>query len=359
MEEGFGQRFEPQKNKAPTDTCSHGVSRSEVCQACVSESITEQPAWKMLEELKKTSKYFRSAENAPECTIEHDGKRYEIRLVQENDIATMAEIQKLSEETFGEDEVDSIDVLQAGIKGQLPDGSADIARYRLFVARDETGKIQSIYAGGLIEMANTDKQPSGEAVFMGAYGITRPENQRKGIVRELYISSIMQAAADAHAKNNKLVMIAGECTWGSELAWNAVGRRRVYVESGANEYTELPYIQPALDFNPKTGLPDENAGEVPEHLMVQFLQGEPNKERIITAVDSMYRWCNLNPQNFFDTPEAYAIHKEYIANIQKEFSDFLLSHGPLSLLSGGEREELKRKGVAIHEYTKADQNSVI
>src|SRR5713101_5148131 len=67
----------------------------------------------------------------------------------------------------------------------------------------------------------------------------RIESQRQGIVRELYISSMMQAAADAHSQGKKLSMIAGECTWSSERAWNSVGRRRVYVETGPNEYSEL------------------------------------------------------------------------------------------------------------------------
>lgn len=355
MNEKWSQ-VRPQKMDALADTCLHGVSRGEVCQTCISESIPEQPAWKMLARLRETSKYARSTQNAPECTIEQGGKRYEIRMVGENDLATMAEIQKLSEETFGEDEVDPINVLQAGVKGQLLDGSPDIARYRLFVARDESGKIQSVYAGGLIEMVTDQEQPNGESVFMGAYGITRPESQRQGIVRELYISSIMQAAADAYTQGKKLVMIAGECTWSSEPAWNAVGLHRVYVKSGENEYTELSYVQPALEFDAKTGLPDEDSGEVPEHLMVEFLEGEPSKERTLAAVASMYRWCNLYPRNFFNSEEAYAAHQKYIASIQKEFSDFLFANGPLHLLSSKERAELKEKGLVIHEYTKADHN---
>jgi len=65
-------------------------------------------------------------------------------------------------------------------------------------------------------------------------------------------------------------MIAGECTWSSERAWNSVGRRRVYVQTGPNEYSELRYVQPALNFDVKTGLPTEDAGEASEHIMVDF-----------------------------------------------------------------------------------------
>src|SRR5258707_534100 len=70
---------------------------------------------------------------------------------------------------FVKEEVDPIEVLKAAIDGSLFDGSKDIARYRLYVARDEAGKIQSVYTGGMVGMA--DAAFPGEAMFMGAYGI--------------------------------------------------------------------------------------------------------------------------------------------------------------------------------------------
>jgi hypothetical protein len=149
-------------------------------------------------------------------------------------------------------------------------------------------------------------------------------------------------------------MIAGECTWSSEHAWNAVGRRRVYVETGPNEYEELPYVQPALEFDPQTGLPAEGAGEVAEHIMVQFLEGEQSKERVAGAVDSIYRWCNILPENFFATSEAFAAHKEYVSHLQKNFNEVMSSKGQLRLLSASEREDLRQKGATIHEYTAAN-----
>jgi hypothetical protein len=333
------------------EVCSHNISLADSCSACVQESMALQPVWKMVPDLMKNSKYQREGQG-PECTVERDGKKYEIRMVHSTDEKTVQEIQELMEETFVKEEVDPIEVLKAGIDGKLLDGSKDVARYRLYVARDEAGKIQSVYTGGMVGMA--DAAFPGEAMLMGAYGITRPESQRQGIVRELYISSMMQAAADAHSQGKKLSMIAGECTWSSERAWNSVGRRRVYVETGPNEYSELRYVQPALNFDVKTGLPTEDAGEASEHIMVDFLEGEPDKGRISTSVESIYKWCNTWPRNAFENQAAYDAHVQYVAHLRSEFNAFMLMNGPLRLLSAAERDQLRAGGATINEYTEAD-----
>src|SRR5258706_254862 len=111
-------------------------------QRMVQESMALQPVWKMVPDLMKNSKYQREGQG-PECTVERDGKKYEIRMVHSTDEKTVQEIQELMEETFVKEEVDPIEVLKAGIDGKLLDGSKDVARYRLYVARDEAGKNQS------------------------------------------------------------------------------------------------------------------------------------------------------------------------------------------------------------------------
>ena len=339
-----------EKRKETLEVCSHKTSLADSCLGCVQESIAQQSVWKRLRNLMKNSRYQR--EHGPECTIEGRGKKYEVRMVHSTDEKAVQEIQKLIEEALRKEEIDPIEVLKAGIDGRLLDGSEDIARYRLYIARDETGRIQSVYAGGLVGLAGP--APAGEAMFMGAYGITRPESRRQGIVRELYISSMMQAAADAHSQGKNLSVIAGECTWSSERAWNSVGRRRVYVETGPNEYSELRYVQPALDFDKKTGLPTEDAGEASEHIMADFLESEPDKGRISAAVESMHRWCNTWPRNGFENQAAYDVHLQYVSDLGKKFNTFISAKGPLRLLSADQREELRAQGATINEYAEAD-----
>jgi hypothetical protein len=131
-------------------------------------------------------------------------------------------------------------------------------------------------------------------------------------------------------------------------------RRRVYIETASDQYTELPYIQPALEFDPKTGLPAEGSGEVPEHLMVHFLDGEPDKERLASAVDGIYRWCNIYPEGFFRNVQAYEAHKVYVAKIRNHLANFVFNSGHLRLLSANEREICRQQGTKIIEHWPAD-----
>ena len=336
------------------DLCPHGISRESVCQLCVHQSQEGQPVWKMLESINADSKYKRSM-MSPESTVERDGMKFELQLVQAEDEKTVQEVQQLMEETFGKEEVDPIEVLREAIKGTPSVGSEDVTRYRIYVARDENGIIQSLYAGGLVDMNDAQGKPLGEKMFMAAYGVTREESRKRGIARELYVSSMMQAAADAYADGKKLSMIISECTSTSEKAWNAIGRRRAYVQTGANDWTELKYVQPPLDWDPDTGMPAEDAGNAAEHIMMQPFDGDMTKERLSSALDAIYRWNNYRSEKFFHNPEAQKAHFAYIQAIQKQFDSELNAGGELKLLSASEREEMIKKGAVIHEYTEADE----
>ena len=111
-----------------SEVCSHKTSLADSCHGCVQESMAQQSVWKMLPDLMKNSRYQRG--HGPECTIERDSKKYEVRMVHSTDEKTVQEIQKLMEETFGKEEVEPIEVLRAAIDGRLFDGTKDIARYR-------------------------------------------------------------------------------------------------------------------------------------------------------------------------------------------------------------------------------------
>ncbi|MBR1172156.1 hypothetical protein [Bradyrhizobium liaoningense] len=348
------ERHRGNEHREVFESCSHNTSFAETCAACVLESRARQPVWEVLPELMRVGKFEREGDG-PECAIRLDGSEYELRMLRSNDQGSVDEVQEMMEEAFGREEIDPIEVLKAGIDGKLLDGSRDVARYRFYAARDKSGKIQSIYAGGLLRMI--EPALADEAVFMGAYGITRPESRRLGLARELYISSMMQAAADAHSQGRVFSMIVGECTASSERAWNSVGRRRVYVETASNQYYELPYLQPALDFNRETGLPTEGAGAAPEHIMVHFLNGGPDKARISAAIQRMYRWCNTWPQGVFKSEVAYDAHVHYVAKLHEDFNSFMQTNGSLLLLSAKEREQLRAAGTEIIEYTEADHDN--
>lgn len=342
--------------KESPEECSHGMGLADVCEACVQESRSKQPVWEVISRISEQSKFQRSHES-PECTLEREGERYQIRMTRPEDTKTIREIHTLLQETFDAEEVEPEDSLREGLKGKKIEGSPLTTRYRIFVARDSSDQLQSLYGGQLVDIIRDGgNAPHDELLFMGMYAAVREESQRKGLVRELYTSSMMEVAADAHALGKTLTTIAGECTEESEGAWNAMGRRRVYVQTGPHEYSELPYIQPALSFNHETGLPAHGAGEMAEHIMLQFLTGEPTKERVSAAVASMYRCSNTWPEHMFANKRAYQSHLGYINRLRSNFDSFLMNNGDLLLLTAEERKEMVEKGVAFREHSEANDD---
>jgi hypothetical protein len=251
--------------------------------------------------------------------------------------------------------VDPIEVTRAAIRGTLPNGAKDLTRYRIFIAIDQrTGETISIFSGGLLDLITLNAPLDREAMFMEAYAVTRIDSQNLGIFRELYMSSLMQAAADAQAERKLLTMVVGECTWHSERAWNAMGQKRIYIETDVAEYTELPYIQPPVDWDSQTGLASEGAGNVPEHLMLEFFDSNPTKEGIVAAIDGIYRWNNMAPRDFFSSHWAYVVHKHHIEQQKTRLENFLHDNGDLKLLLASDRDGLRKQGITIHEYADAD-----
>src|SRR5262249_28912590 len=140
-------------------------------------------------------------------------------------------------------------------------------------------------------------------------------------------------------------LVVGECTAASEHTWNAVGQRRLYVATGSSEYYELPYVQPPVEWDAQTGLAADGAGNVPEHLMVDFFRVNPDKERVSAAVGAIYLWNNIKPRTFFASHDAYVKHRSTIETIQHKFDDFMFASGQMRLLSAKEQDGLRKVGI--------------
>src|ERR1700730_16321021 len=179
---GAGNDISGSQQQEIGEFCSHGTSRNITCSACVRESIHRQPAWNRIAKLSSKSKYKRSPQS-PECTIQHDGKHYEIRMVKADEADWIRRVQLLMEASFDKDEIDPIEITRAAILGTLPNGAKDLTRYRIFIARDpRTEEIVSIFSGGLLDLV-TPALSGREAMFMEAYAVTRIESQLLGIFR--------------------------------------------------------------------------------------------------------------------------------------------------------------------------------
>jgi hypothetical protein len=213
--------------------------------------------------------------------------------------------------------------------------------YRLFLLRNEENMAVAAYAGSLMDMRD------GRAVFIGTYAATRACHQRLGLMRELFISGLMQAAADAHELEEDLALVIGDCTKESEPTWNAVGRKRLCCHNGRGGFKEVALLQPAIRFDLHTGQPACGMEVVKEHLMVRSFGDDITKPTICAAVDGYYRWCGKRPLEDFDTLEAYNTYRAHFDGLLALFRADIEEGGELALFSAAERAELEAKGIVF------------
>ena len=317
----------------------------------------DQPAWQMVEQLKRRSHFRRATQISPDTWIEGE-KKFRIEVIRSGQDPTLTAVHKMFERTFGEEEVDPEEFLRTAVEGITPWGTPD-SRYLILTAKNEKGKLISTITGAQLDIEDEQGQLTGETVLYIGYAVTDPKIRQGGLARELYISMVMEAAQQAQREGKRLKFAIGECTWTSEKFWNKVGWKRVYTQTGGKkEYTELPYVQPALDYDPATGAPTEEAGEMPEHLMVDaFGNAVPNKTDLQRAVQSLYYFCNEWPPEAFTTPGAFEQQQVYLAGIRTDLKKFLDDSGQLILLDAEKREQALQVGLIIHEHQAANQGN--
>ncbi len=322
-------------------------------------SYEKQPAWKRIGELSRGSKFERKEIHSAQSIIQRDGETFTIHSIENGDDPLLSGVQTLFEKTFGEEEVDPEEILRSAVEGKTPWGTQEDLKYKVFAVTNSDGEVVSTVAGGHLDLKDADGKSSEETMFMVAYAVTSPVVKKSGLAREAYISALQNTVADARGKEKKLIMSAGECTYTSEIFWNRIGWKRVYQEQGTKEkkvYSEVPYIQAALDFDEKSGLPTEDAGEAPEHLMVDPFDGRMlTKKHIISVVEAFYRWCNRWPREAFENDVAYRRHMRYVDKIFKTFKNFVDSHGEPIMLDGAGRDALRKRGMTVKEHSDADR----
>lgn len=341
-----------------TQTCPHGRPVDSGCELCFGERRAEQPALNKTDRLIAGSKFKRSNLDSPNCELEREGMKYKSEMIEKGESLDLGKVQNLFIKTFGAEEVDPEEILRSAVDGTTPFGTKDITNYRVTVIKNEQDEVVSTVAGGLLELQDEQGRGTGEAMFMVGYAVTDERARQAGLAREAYISAILGAVKDAEKKGLKLSFAAGECTYTSEKYWNSVGWKRVYAAEGEGEdksFRELEYVQPALDFEEKTGEVAEDAGEAPEHLMVDsFGANSPSKEQVVQTVNAFYRWCNLWPREAFDSDEAYQKHTDYVQGIYTKFKNGVGGTSELVFWDQSTREQEKERGWKISEYKAAD-----
>ncbi|MBX4198202.1 hypothetical protein KW782_02585 [Candidatus Parcubacteria bacterium] len=314
------------------------------------ESNIEQPTRKRIEALQARSKFRRSPEDSSTCTIENaEGTTFSLSTIENGQDPILGDVQALFERTFGEEEIDPEEILRSAVDGVTPWGTND-TKYRVVPVRENNGEVVGTIAGASLDIVDANEKPTNEMAYFIGYAVVDPKIRQGGLAREAYISALMDATANAEKEGKKISYAIGECTGSSEHFWNSVGWKRIYAKDENNEYIELPYIQPALDFDEETGEIAEDAGEAPEHLMIDSFTDTPTKEAVKSVYDSFIRYCAMWPREAFKSDEAYRVHQEYVENLTSKFKEFIDTKGELLFLDAKEREEAIKSGQIIHDH---------
>lgn len=352
------REFTPADNLGSAEACPHGIPLSEPCATCAQEAQKEQSAWNRVRELQKASIFTRMDPNSPEGRMTNpEGREFVIEAVRNPEQAEVGEVQSLLERTFGEEEVDPQDALRLGLEGKTEFGTPDIAKYKIYAVKDSEGKVVSTVTGGLLDVKTKNGDPTGKTIFMVGYAVTDPSCRQGGLAREAYISALMDCAMEAQRTGKRFAFAAGECTYTSEKFWNKVGWERAYkkVEGEEEKYRELKYVQPPLTFNPDTGEPAEDAGAVPEHVMIDALGGgKPTERDLSETIWAFYRWSSIKPREAFTSDEAYQNHLRYAEGLCDDFGGELSQDLELAFFTGEERKQARERGALFREHVAAD-----
>jgi hypothetical protein len=325
--------------------------------------IESQPAWKTIEKLQGESPFERSDRHSASCTIESEGKKFTIEVIESSEDPRIDNICRMLRNTFSAAEVDPPKVTREAVDGYSKDWDTKFPKYRLIEIRRENGKLACVFTGAQLDVLNENGEPTGEAVYSVGYAATSSDVRQHGLAREAYISALIDASKEARAEGKTLKYAIGECTYTSEKFWNNVGWKRIYAKTGEKELTELEYIQPGLDFDESTGQPilieDEDGQlkrpECPEHLMVDsFSQNPPDTKELARLHEALLHYNGDWPPSAFETPEAHQTHVAYMAGFKEKMASYLNQHSELAFLTATERESMKAEGIKIREYKKAD-----
>jgi hypothetical protein len=327
-----------------------GLPEQESTRRTVIESVREQPALAWIATLRAKSNYERSNEGSPTSKItSQEGKEFSIKTVESGKDPVLDDIQELFEDTFSKEEVDPIETLKNAVDGVTESGALD-APYRVVPVENAEGKLVGVMAGSPLEMKKADGT-STEMVYFVGYAVTHPDARQGGIAKEAYISALMDATSIAQSQGKKLGFAIGECTASSEHYWNSVGWERIYIKSkDSAEYVEVPYVQPGLEFDPATGALTEDAGEAPEHLMIDGFSRKPTKDDIKAAHEAFVRYNSAYPREEFDSDEAFDAKEAYIQGIIETFNNFIDSGEDVLFMDAVTRGTIRQSGFNIVDH---------
>ena len=302
---------------------------------------------------------------------------FEIEIVENAEHPRFDGAYDLLGETFNSEELDPKEIMADQMKGlrygeTIPTGAKAVifTLSKIVESTDENGEkikhkeVVGTLDGGLIDLEDETGKFTGESIFMVFYVASKTDEEdttknyrQYGFGRELMISAYEYAKKEAEKRKKKFIGAAGECTYTSRNFWEKMNWKRCYMRpkgDASNNWKEIVYVQPPLDFNLETGEVEEGSGDAPEHFMAhifELLRGEQDPEKIIkkliSIVNGFYRTNNfIAPEAFGGKTEAYEKHyaliNERLENFAKQFEGM-----EVSFFS---EDEIKKGGLAVENY---------
>lgn len=226
---------------------------------------------------------------------------------------------------FSPEEMDTLEIVQEAI-------SQDIYAYHIL--EDKQGNVIAHSQSSYLELPSK-KRKSDEAIIFGGFIITDADYRRKGLAAELFQSSLKFGLEKARINQQDIKGVVVEGKEESEPFWNYVGLKRLYYEHENGDFYEVPYLQPPIKWDEKTGKPlDPKTGKVgdkdpkyysaPEHLMVRMSDGrqEISVEELMSMVEVIYADnYTLSRKKGAESPTYKAIEK--VTQTVKQFRDEL------------------------------------
>ncbi|RJQ35071.1 GNAT family N-acetyltransferase [Candidatus Parcubacteria bacterium] len=314
----------------------------------MSKRLDEAPQERsFMQRLIERSRYTRDDPSNFNTGLERNGEKFTTETIESIDHPDFPKMLDLFRKTFKPDEVDSPETMQQYMEE---------SELLMHIMKNDKDEVVAALLGYRFDMGSNDPAFANKSIFGVDMVTTNPEYQRKGLARELYISAAMKAEKNAQAEGKKTSLAMGECTSTSEKFWNDVGWKRIYtVDTKNKKLTELKYVQPPVEFDAKTGKSAEGLSAIPEHFMTDSLERKtpPTKEEI-AAVGAEWLSSFAEPQDSFESPEAYTTHEAMMQGYVDDFQKQLTGAERTVLLTERARRLLLRRGWSIEEHTAAD-----
>jgi GNAT superfamily N-acetyltransferase len=287
-----------------------------------------------------------------------EGERFTVERLTSPEDPRVQEVQRMLSRRFGKEEVDPIEVMKQSMTGRMDTGE-EVPRLLVNVVQDERGKVVALATGAAVELVDEKGNLSAsKALLLDAYTIVPEKLRAKGVAEHLFQAREEAARKDAQSRGLEIAGYIVEDGGRDEEFYNRQGAKRVYIEKGKGMFVEVPYFQPPLDWDQKTGKPAGDAGTVAEHLMIKLFSGANrlSGEELMAMVRGMYYYNNYPGEDYFSSEKARLEHERFLHEVEKNLAAAVVGK-TVRLFSREELEAMQAQGVKFIRHMADEENA--